>query len=102
MNYVFKELDVSSKYFYKYCYSLSRVNFVRNTCVFDLNWLKLTVPLHGEIRNYKHFLRFSNVIDISHDRFLSDKHGGKEHTSPVKKEVLSRRIIQKEVLFTSL
>ncbi|CAD1471556.1 unnamed protein product, partial [Heterotrigona itama] len=60
--------------------------------------------LFGETRDYSaltvknamHILRFSN-IDISHDRFLSGKHGGKEHASSVKQEVLSRRITQEEI-----
>ncbi|KAF3423880.1 hypothetical protein E2986_13864 [Frieseomelitta varia] len=41
---------------------------------------------HYSVKYVTHFLRFSNVIDISHDRFLSGKHGGKEHTSSVVKE----------------
>ncbi|XP_043522722.1 uncharacterized protein LOC122535327 [Frieseomelitta varia] len=38
------------------------------------------------------------MIYISHDRFLNGKRGGKEDVLFVKKEVLFRRIIQKEVL----
>ena len=45
-----------------------------------------------------HFLRFSNVIDISHGRFLNGKNGGEKHISSVKKEVLSRKIIQKRTV----
>ena len=37
-----------------------------------------------------HFLRFSSLIDISHDRFLSGKNGGKKHTSSVKGEILEK------------
>ena len=48
------------------------------------------------------------IIDISHDRFLSgrvdfngDFNGGRKHTSFVKKEVSFRKIIEKEVSFSN-
>ena len=43
---------------------------------------------NGEIRNI--LPAILEIIDITHDRFLSGKHGGKKHTSSVKKKVLSR------------
>ena len=45
---LYKELDVSNKYFHKYFYFLSRVSFAR---VLGLNWSKIITPLHGETRN---------------------------------------------------
>ena len=54
---------------------------------------------NGEIRNI--FPTILEHIDISHNRFSGGKHGGKKYTSSVKKKVLSRRIIQKEVLSKS-
>ncbi|XP_043507185.1 uncharacterized protein LOC122527247 [Frieseomelitta varia] len=43
---------------------------------------------NGEIRNT--LPAILEIIDIFHDRFLSGKHGGKKHTSSVKKKLLSR------------
>ena len=54
---------------------------------------------NGEVRNTHPTIL--EHIDISHDRVLNGIHGGKEYASSVKKKVLSRRIIQKEVSFKS-
>ena len=54
---------------------------------------------NGETRNI--LPTIIEIIDISHDRFLNGKHGGREHASSVKKEVLFRRIIEKKVSFKS-
>ena len=80
-------------------------------CVFDLNWsflffipryhvkCAITAPQRWSMEYTSHDSWI--VIDISHDRFLNGKHGWREDASSVKKKVLFRRIIQKEVLFKS-
>ena len=54
---------------------------------------------HYMVKYVVHFLRFSNEIDISRDRFSNGKHGGKEHASSVKKDALSLKNSEKEVSY---
>ena len=93
--YFFKRISLEFCVFdldHSFLFFISSYHFLRNT------WLQRHYTVEYGIL----FLRFPKVIDISHDPVLSEKHDGKKHISPVrKKEVLSRRIIQKEVSFRS-
>ena len=96
-------------YIYILYYILLHISF-HEFCVLDQKSLFFIPGYHfvqierlqrpnGEIWNIRPTI--IKIIDISHDRFLSGKHGGKGHASSVKKEALFRKVIQKEVSSSS-
>ena len=110
IKFIISQFKVLTIFYLMYEYFRSFLRISHEFCIFDLDQsiLFFILGISCKTCDYSaptvkygtHLLRFSNIpIFLTID--LSGKHVGRKHISSVKKKVLSRRIIQKNVSFRS-